>query len=243
MSQQSEVANKIEVGRRVRIHLAYHQEQEGVIVAVHGEPGKSPDNVIGPMTVCNPNACRFDLVTFEGLQFDSRESAIGKPGIGRVDLLDRVHGPQLIEVAKRGVIERRTREACKAADDKQRFADAVERVKADNPHLSAVAAGKYGGAAHAARNMRVEFKLAGIKPKSVRSSSYSGGDSIDVYLPHDASDDAMKAAEAIAKKYQAGNFNGMEDIYEYKRSPWTEVFGDAKYVFVQREYKPEGGAT
>lgn len=231
----NEVANKIEVGRRVRIHLAYGHCPEGVIVAVHGQPGGVQDRRIGPMTVVNPNACRFELVTFNGMRFDSRESCIGKPGIGRIDLLDKVHGPRMIEVAKAGVIERQAREATEAAIAKQKFADAVEKAKADNPHL--LVAEGYAGAAHAAKNIRIEFKRAGIKAKSIRSSKFSGGNSIDITLPHDAPDADVDQARAIANKYVAGRFNSMEDIYEYSSNPWTTAFGDAKWVSVDRERK------
>lgn len=232
----------IEVGRRVRHYGAYNHTRNGLIVAVHGQPVVAADRVVGPMTIVNPNACRFEIVTFDGHRYDSRESCIGKPGIGRIDLLDRVHGPAMIERAHRLVAERVAAEAIAKAKADQDHAEAIERVKADNPHLIP-ADRKYAGAAHAAKNIRIELKKAGIKAESVRSRTFSGGDSIDVRLPHDASDDVLVAAKAIAGKYQAGHFNGMEDIYEYSRSAWTEVFGDAKYVDVCRAWAPEGGAA
>lgn len=123
-SHQHQPAPTIELGRRVRIHLPYHDIREGLIVAVHGEPGKNRDRVIGPMTMISPGACRFDVVTFDGTRHDCRESCIGRPGIGRVDLLDRVHGPRLIEVAIRGVGERRTRELLERAKNDQAFREA-----------------------------------------------------------------------------------------------------------------------
>lgn len=231
------ITNKIEVGRRVRIHLAYGHQPEGVIVSVEGEPGKNQDARIGPITYVTPGACRFQIVTFDGLRFDSRESSIGKPGIGRVDLLDKVHGPRLIEVAKASVIERQAREATEQVIAKQKFADALEKVKADYPYL--LVAEGYVGAAHAAKNMRIEFKRAGIKVKSLRSRQFSGGNSIDVKLPHDASDETMKLANTIARKYSAGSFDGMDDSYTYNRTPFNETFGSARYVHVERDYRYE----
>lgn len=236
------VASKIEVGRRVIHHGPYGAMQPGVIVAVRGEPGANQDKRVGIMSFINPNACAFDVVTFDGCRFESRESCINRPGIGCIELLDKVHGPRLIAVAEAAVIERRTREATEAAIAKQKHADAIERVRAENPHLIPIPAGACATAAHAAKNIRIEFKAAGIKA-SVRSERFSGGDAIRVRLPHSASDEAAKAAEAIAKKYQAGHFNGMEDIYEYRTSAWCDVFGDAKYIDVSREWQPAGGAA
>lgn len=42
----------------------------------------------------------------------------------------------------------------------------------------------------------------------------------------------MKSEVEVAFKYEAGHFNGMEDIYEYSRTPWSEVFGSVKFIFV-----------
>lgn len=225
----------IEIGRRVRYHLPYGNLAEGLIVSVQGQPGGAHrDQVAGPMRVINPSACQFEVITFDGLHFHCRESSIGRPGIGRVDLLDRVHGLAMIERALELVSERRAREATEAAIARQQFADAVEQVKAENPHL--LVAEKYAGAKHAAKNIRIELKRAGIKARSVRSSSFAGGDAIDITLAHDTSDEVLDQVGQIAEKYRAGRFNGMEDIYEYSRSPWTEVFGDAKYITVQRAW-------
>lgn len=236
------VAAQIQIGRRVIHHGAYGARQAGVIVAVRGTPGANLDKRVGIMSFINPNACAFDVVTFDGYRFESRESCIDRPGIGCIELLDKVHGPRVIAVAEAAVIERRAREATEAAIAKQKHADAIERVKAENPHLIPIPAGQYGGAVHAAKNIRKELKAAGIKA-SVRSDRFAGGDSIDVRLPYGTADEVMQAADAIAKKYRGGHFNAMEDIYEYGNSPWCDVFGDAKYVSVQRDWQPAGGGA
>lgn len=41
--------------------------------------------------------------------------------------------------------------------------------------------------------------------------------------------------EAISGKYEAGNFDGMNDLYTYSECAWTEAFGDAKYITSSRE--------
>ena len=37
----------------------------------------------------------------------------------------------------------------------------------------------------------------------------------------------------------AGSFDGMEDIYNYRRSVFTDLFGDSKYIFCNRDISPE----
>lgn len=115
---------------------------------------------------------------------------------------------------------------------KVKTAAAVAELVAKYPMLVTAAATKGGGLQAAAKNIRIELKAAFPAIKfSVKSSRFSMGDSIDVSW----TDGPMTAqVEAIIKKYAAGSFNGMEDIYEYASSAWTNAFGDAKYVHSQR---------
>lgn len=122
-------------------------------------------------------------------------------------------------------------EAKKRADKisaEKAFAAAVERIKAENPALEV----GYGPVI-AAKNLRKMLKAAfpGVK-FSVTTSKYSGGCSIYVRYSADVDGDVV---EDITKRFQAGSFNGMEDIYEYSGSPWSETFGSARYVFSRKE--------
>lgn len=85
------------------------------------------------------------------------------------------------------------------------------------------ASGKRGSAA--AHNLRAELKAAGIKA-SVKQRDTG---SLDVTVARDDFD----RAEAISRKYQGGDFNGMTDSYEYRRNAWGDVFGDVRYVFTR----------
>jgi hypothetical protein len=42
--------------------------------------------------------------------------------------------------------------------------------------------------------------------------------------------------KAITEKYSGGYFDGMDDSYHHERSPFTEVFGSAKYIFENRHF-------
>lgn len=108
----------------------------------------------------------------------------------------------------------------------------------DYPNLIRVDTGDYRSSlTTAAKNVRIELKVAfpGVK-FSVKTERYSGGDSISVGW---IDGPTGKQVEAITKKYQGGSFNGMEDIYEYTDNPFVDLFGEAKYVFGERERSNE----
>lgn len=85
--------------------------------------------------------------------------------------------------------------------------------------------------AQAAKAIRQELKKAFPNIKfTVRSSSFSMGDDVRIDYVNGV---PSKEVEKIVNKYQAGQFDGMQDLYEYnnRRSDIPQV----KYVLVQRE--------
>ena len=114
-------------------------------------------------------------------------------------------------------------EEIKIAEKKER-----EQLKETYKNLELLAESKKTHWALAAANIRKELKLKfpGVKFR-VRSESYSMGDSVDVDGPSDIRDEAEK----IINKYQYGDFNSMEDIYENNNTQFCALFGSAKYVF------------
>lgn len=113
------------------------------------------------------------------------------------------------------------------AEAAEAFAAEVERLKTDSQY-SHLTQGQGPGVA--AKNIRAELKKAFPKIKfSVRKSSY---DAINITIPHGAGITCKEIEQAVTDKYEAGYFNGMEDIYEYSRTPWSEVFGSVKFIFV-----------
>ena len=108
----------------------------------------------------------------------------------------------------------------------------VEALRAANPHL-VPANGKGASLVAAAKHCRIELKAAypGVKC-SVRTSRFSGGDSIDVQWTDGPTSDQVSS---IVDRYSAGHFNGLDDSYNYSDSAWTAAFGDAKYVHTKRD--------
>ena len=143
----------------------------------------------------------------------------------------------LIHLARSARAEQREEER------KQREAEARaqlrDRLKAENTHLTRIdQAGKMSHYALGAKNIRVELKRAFPSVKfSVTSEGYSGGCSINISWTDGPT---TKQVKEITDKYQEGDFDGMEDIYNYNHSNlWPGIFGGAKYVFENRHYTRE----
>lgn len=115
----------------------------------------------------------------------------------------------------------------KAKEAARRFT--AQQLQATNPHL--VPAGD--SLTTAAKNIRIELKLAfpGVK-FSVKTSRFSGGNSIDVFWTDGPTSPQV---DAIVNRYAAGSFDGMTDCYNYERNAWRDAFGDAKYIHTRRE--------
>jgi hypothetical protein len=107
----------------------------------------------------------------------------------------------------------------------KRHKEYKEKAKQENKgHLT--------GAAACAAAIRAELKakFPGIK-FYVRSESFSGGDSVDVDWT-DGPD--LEEVETIVSSYQAGHFDGMEDMYIYDdKEPGKPT---AKFVFANKSW-------
>ena len=122
----------------------------------------------------------------------------------------------------------------KAKDDALKFS--VNALRQAYPHLVAVSETS-NPLVTAAKNVRIELARAfpGVK-FSVTTSRFAGGDSLRVKWTDGPT---VPQVDAISGRYQAGHFDGMEDLYTYRKDQsWPVAFGDAKYVQSTRDYSP-----
>lgn len=121
--------------------------------------------------------------------------------------------------------------------DRQRAADQaliVEELKSKYPW--ALPCGGMSSQARAAANLREELRrtFPGIRFK-VTSHSFSGGNSVDVGWELGPTTNEV---DSVARKYQYGWFDGMEDIYRDDDTALSGavniVLGQAKYVHCER---------
>lgn len=127
---------------------------------------------------------------------------------------------------------------------KERFQLAVEEAKKSYDRLQEWRKERkenktLSTAANAAKAIREELKTTfpGIK-FSVTSENYSGGDSVNIKWEDGPTSDEV---QTISRKYQQGQFNGMEDIYEYSNT-CTDI-PQSKYVFENRSMSEETRAV
>lgn len=137
--------------------------------------------------------------------------------------------PDTLDILSAGVQAKEAADKARETSAAQTFAQAVEKLKSEYPHLL-----QGSGPVVAAKNIRTELKrgFAGVA-FSVRTSKYAGGNSVDVSW---IDGPTREQVEKITNKYVGGRFDGMTDCYDYKSSPWTEVFGEAKYLHCSREH-------
>lgn len=133
-----------------------------------------------------------------------------------------------LDILRAGVAAKKATDAAHKSSGEQAFNEAVAKLRS-YPHLV-----QGSGPVVAAKNIRAELKRAyqGVK-FSVTTSKYSGGDSVRIAWTDGPT---SQQVQGITNKYAGGSFDGMTDSYDYKRSPWTEVYGDAKYIFCDRDY-------
>ena len=119
----------------------------------------------------------------------------------------------------------------------EQLKDAIVRYKENEDRLQAYKderkkeTKRLTGAAACADAVRKELKeLFPAVKFSVRSETYSGGDSVNVSWFDEMT---TKTIEEVIKKYQYGHFDGMYDIYE--NSNCIDGLPQCKYIFARRE--------
>lgn len=183
----------------------------------------NPSGVGAVVAIRDDRNFRYDVALTDGRFFAA--SMLDK---SRFQILPDVLAESDLQILRAAVTAKKALDTANHTAAKESFADAVAKLRGQYNYLV-----QGYGQVIAAKNIRIELKYAfsGVK-FSVRSESYAGGNSIDVSWTDGPN---VKQVEKITGKYQGGHFDGMTDCYEYERSPWTEVFGEAKYIFCQRE--------
>lgn len=122
--------------------------------------------------------------------------------------------------------------AAQTAKDQTTAAE-IDRFNREYAFLERKAGSKKSGYALGAANIRTELKKAFPDVKfSVRSEGYSMGCSINIGYTNGPTKEEV---ENITEKYCYGTFDAMTDCAGEKDENFTELFGGARFVFVNRE--------
>lgn len=184
---------------------------------------------IGAVIAIRPAGPFNSYQTYDVALADGREMLGSFLDASRWVVLEEYAVGDTLDILRAGVAAKKATDQAKSTSAAEAFAQAVAKLRSDYPHLT-----QGSGCVVAAKNIRTELKRAFPAVKfSVRTSKYSGGNNVDVSWPDGP---AAQQVEKIANKYSGGSFDGMTDSYDYKSSPWTEVYGEAKYIHCRRDY-------
>lgn len=219
----------LQVGKKV--HCILYGGNDGIISAINGQQDPGSIKSLGGGCIVMGGRATIDVAFPEYVSHAIPESIVRGvqwyiyEAIETKEVIDLCLGiaNKAVEVKKQSNIEKG-----KARDQRR------SELPALYPHLISMNGEmKYRGHTLGAKNLRIELKKAFPSVKfSVRSESYSGGDSININWTDGP---LTEDVEKISNKYQEGNFDGMADIYNYNHdNVWPDVFGGAKYVMENR---------
>lgn len=236
VNREETYTKTLEIGSR--IHCILYGGRDGVIYKIRGL--QSPETVrsLGGGCIVMGGSASFDIVWEDGTESRGTPESLVRTSVQWRVLEGKASGPEILAMRGAAILEtnRKADEAKERAEAKAK-AIAELRSSPEFSYLKQTDGENGGGAAFAAANLRTQLKrtFPGVK-FSVRSSVYSGGDSISVRWTDGPT---SKEVEALADRYEAGSFDGMEDLYTYCSTAWTVVFGDAKFVQCSRSHSLE----
>jgi len=227
MTASTSTQTALKIGTRIYTNL--YGRGVGTIYKIHGEQSPSTVRQIYGGVMASGGSAEFDIVFDCGARTEKLPECILHGVQWRI--LDETVSQKEIDkaLAKAKVCaEEKAREKAAA---KQQFQAAIQELKT-NPsykHLNRTSKDE-SDSKTAVKNIRIELKKAfsGIK-FSVRSDY----NSVRINWEDGPTEDKVSA---ITRKYKAGSFNGMEDMYVRSQSPWTEVFGGIDYISTNRAY-------
>ena len=235
MIKGNEFQGNLEVG--TRIHSILYGGRDGIIFEIRGEQRPETIRRLPGDFMVTGGSASIDVVFEKGTVSRGIPESIVRGVQWRISDGDLASEEEIQHALAYAELESRRKEKSDK-EEAQAKEECRKAFLAAHPELSPVDPKKYDSLTKGSKNLKQELKDAFPKTKfSVRSRSYSGGDSIDVNWTDGPTSEEV---EKIISKYQEGSFNGMEDIYEYsKTNVWPDVFGGAKYVMGQRHYSNE----
>jgi hypothetical protein len=220
------ISTHIQVG--TRIHSILYGGRDGVVYAIHGQ--QSPESVrsIGGLIQTGGRA-DFDIVFDNGTESLRLPECILRGVQWRIyeeiatpaEIADMLNFAATEDVRKRNEAEVASR----------KFAEEVAGLKVNPKYAKLTQAGvNHGGGKLVAANLRIELKTAFPGVKFSIRSDYN---SVRIAWTDGPTTEHVKA---ITGKYEGGHFDAMDDSYHHSNSPFTSVFGSAKYISENRSY-------
>lgn len=222
----------IQIGQKV--YSGLYGGRHGVVYAIHG--AQRPDSVgsmHGGVIRFGGNAY-FDIVFTNGTESHQLPETI-LYGV-QWKIFDEVVSAEEIRAMRGYAASETTRKEAETKRKSDEFSAAVAALRAA-PRYKGLQQTSQENAVYesklAAINIRRELKTAFPGVKFSVTSSYDSARIVWTDGP------TTGEVENITGKYQGGFFDGMEDMYHFTDSPWTSVFGSAKYVSTSRKHSAD----
>lgn len=211
-----------------RVHCLLYGGKDGVIYAIHGEQRPQTVSSIASVIMIGGNAY-FDIVWENGTESMQVPESILRSV--QWTILPGIAGAEEISAMREHAAQEKERQERAAQEELGRFTAEAQALRANPTYASLEQGDDQCSGKLAARNIREELKRVFPGTKfSVRKMHY--GSVFIAWL----NGPTPKQVEAVTSKYEAGSFNGSEDIYVNALSPWNTVFGGSKYISCNRAY-------
>jgi hypothetical protein len=222
---------KLQVGQRV--HSILYGGRDGVIFKIHGDPQPQSIRQHVSGVVCMGGAADCDVVWENGTKSLRVPEAIIYGVQWRIHWSD-IASQTVIDLMLANV-ERVT--AIKEYDkgqEKLKFDAEKQKLLAKFPDLIREKDEKSPSCIVAAKNIRKLLKSQFPSTKfSVKTSRYSGGDSIRVEWVDGPTTEQVKK---VTDPFTGSTFDGMQDLKSYVTTPFNSLFGDSDHIFADRDY-------
>jgi len=206
----------------------------GIVAAIHGELGSEQSHGFGGVVFMQRDGATVDVIYDDGrLAAGLRESFLRDPSPWRLMSRDPATAEEIAAAWALHASFKATA-AAKKLEANRAFIENTAKLAAEYPYLAT--ADKGGNLTLAAKNVRTLLKRAWpLVTFSVKTARFSGGDDLRVRWTDGP---ASAAVNEIVGLFAGGSFDGMTDSYTHEHSPWTALFGEAKYTSCDRDNSP-----
>ncbi|CDQ10667.1 conserved protein of unknown function [Acidithiobacillus ferrivorans] len=220
----------IHVGQRV--FSALYGGRYGIVEGIDGE--QSPGTCRGIQKGCGVigGSAHVTIIWDDGSRSPMLPEALLHSSV-QWELYGNVETQETVAKMRQHANEYADASERKRVYDAEKFAMATEALKKEYPWLLNADL-EANTVTRASKNIRAMLKQAFPTVKfSVKKSSHS---TVDISWTDGP---ITSQVEQYTRQFEAGRFNGMEDIYDYKRTPWNTQFGAIDMIMVHRNTSSE----
>ena len=220
----------LQIGQRV--YSALYGGRYGVIEHINGK--QAPATCRGIQSGCGVagGSAHVDILWEDGSQSAMLPEALLRSSV-QWTLYGNVETQETVAKMRQRANEYADASERKRAYEAEQFAKTTEDLRKEYPWLLN-ADQEANTVTRASKNIRAMLKRAFPTVKfSVKKSSHS---TVDITWTDGP---ITRQVEEYTRPFEAGRFNGMEDIFDYKRTPWNTLFGAIDLIMVHRNTSPE----